>query len=99
MGGVVEVLVLAAAAGAEEGADGGDAVWGGGEDLDEVGVGVIFVIAVDASDDAFAWEGEGDHDDPSVDAGDALAEVGEGVDIEGEFFVVGEGDGFEFLWW
>lgn len=97
LGIVVEVLVLAAAAGAEEGAAGIDAVRRGVDDADEVGVGVVFVIAVDAGEDAFAGKGEGDHDDPAVHAGDALGEVGEFFDVKGKLLVIGERDGVEFF--
>lgn len=97
--GVGEVLVLAAAALGEEWAEWGGAVWGGLEDFEEVGVGAVFVVAVDASADAFAWEAEGGKDDPAVVAGDALTEVGEGVDGEFDFLVVFEGEGVEFFGW
>lgn len=67
--GVVEMLILAAAAAAEERAAGLDAMRRGCEDGDEVGFREVLVIAEDAGADAFAGEGEGDHHHPAAGFG------------------------------
>lgn len=66
LGGVAEVLVLAAAVATEKRARWFDAVGGCGEDLDEVGFGEVLLVAEDAGADAFAGQAERDHDDPSA---------------------------------
>ncbi|HWA26637.1 MAG TPA: hypothetical protein VG734_13335 [Lacunisphaera sp.] len=62
--GVDQVLVLAAAAGAEERALGVDAVRRGRQHLQQVGLGEILVVAIDPRADLLAGQREGDHDDP-----------------------------------
>ena len=95
---VVEVLVLATAAFSEEGARRFDAKRGGFDDLDEIALTKIGMVAVDAGFDGFGGEGEGDDDDPIVDAAEAVALIGEGVDVEFDNLVIGEGFGGESLW-
>ena len=108
LGFVGEVLVLAAAAFSEEGTGGGGALWGRHEDFEEVGARVVFVVAEDADADLFSGESERDEDDPISgqrrvfdiwhgDAGDAVAEVGEGVDGDFEFLVILEGLGVKLF--
>lgn len=63
---VGEVLVLASTTGAEKGANGGDPIRAGPEDLDEIGVGAVLVIAPDADADVLAGEGERDEDHPAI---------------------------------
>ena len=94
--GVGEVLVLAAAAVGEERALRGDAVRGWDEDCDEIGLAEVFVVAVDPGADGFAGEGEGDEDDPAVDAAEALAHVRQGGDFEVDFLMIGERVRIEF---
>jgi hypothetical protein len=98
LGLVVEVLILAAAAAGEERAARGGALGGGDEDLDEVGLGVVLVVAEDAHADLLAGKGEGDHEHPAGGgvvgqghAGEAGTEVRERGDLDLEFVMIGEG--------
>ena len=79
--GVVGQLVVAAAAGAEVRAGGGDAVGRGGEDAEELSL----VAGVGgAGFDGFAGEGEGDQDGGAAGrAGEAVAAVEDAIDVEG----------------
>jgi hypothetical protein len=64
--GVGKVLVLAAAALAEKRAFRIDAVRRGRENLQQVGLGIILVVAEDAGADLLARQREGHHDDPAA---------------------------------
>lgn len=109
LGVVVEVLILAAAAFAKERAAGFGAFGRGLEDFEQIGSRVVLVVAEDADADFFAGEAKGDEDDPVLalgsvgvviwnrDAGDAIAEVGEGIDGDFEFLMVFERMGMKFL--
>ncbi|MEY3583310.1 MAG: hypothetical protein RJA48_393 [Verrucomicrobiota bacterium] len=44
----------------------------------------------DAGDDLFAWQGPRDEDDPTVDAAEAVAEIGDGRNVDFHLLVVGE---------
>ena len=96
LGGVGEVLILAAAALAKEGAARLDAVGRGAEDGGEVALAEVFVVPVDAGADEFAGQGKGDHDDPAVETTEALPHVGEGGDFQVYLLMVGEGVRMEF---
>lgn len=109
LGFVMEVLVLAAAAFAEERTAWLGTLGRGFDDFEQIGAGVVLVVAVDAGADFFTGEAEGNEDDPGCgfavgvlsrgngDAGEAVAEIGEGLDDEFEFLVVGEGMGVELF--
>jgi hypothetical protein len=88
--GVGHVLVLATTAFAEEFATGLDA--GGGRDnhSDEVAAREVSGVMPDAGDDLFAWEGPRDEDDPTVDPAEAVAEIGDGRNVDFHLLVVGE---------
>jgi len=95
--GVGEMLILAAAAAAEERATGLNAVGRRGENGEKVGFGEVFVITEDAGADAFAGKCERHHDDPTGrgivgqrDAAEAGAEVGERGDLELDLLVIRE---------
>lgn len=49
----------------------------------------------DAGEDAFAGEGSGNKDDPSVDTSQAVAEVGQGFNFHLYLLVVGKRNGFK----
>jgi hypothetical protein len=85
-----KILILAAATNAEEGAVRSDAFWRGTQDADEVGAGEVVGIVPDASEDTFAREGEGEHDDPTAHAPETVAEVRECLDFNLNFFVISE---------
>ena len=87
---VGEVLVLAAAAFAEEVAAGLDAMRRRHDDADEVGAGEVGGVMPDAGHDLLAREGAGDEDDPAVDAGHAFSEVGQARDLDLDLLVIGE---------
>ena len=74
-----------------------DPIGGRCDDLDEVSVAVVLVVAIDARADFFGREGEGDDDDPPVDTAEPLTEVGERVDGEFDLLVVVERFGVEFF--
>jgi hypothetical protein len=82
LGGVIEVLVLAAAAVSEVGAAGGDAVGCGLEDAEEMGAGEAFFNFGDFDFDDFAGDDEGDEDDEVIVTCDAFAAEGEVSDGE-----------------
>ena len=100
-----EVLVLAAAAATEQGADRIDPVGGGLQDLHQVRLREILVVSEDAGADLLAGKGEGDHDHPAGGllpggcrqgiATEADAQVGEGHHLELDLLVVGEWNGVE----
>jgi hypothetical protein len=92
LGGVGEVLVLAAAAIAEVGAGRLDAVGGGAEDFEDAGAGVVFLHLGQFDAELFAGGGEGDEHDELVDATDGIAAVGDGVDGEFDLLAWGVGD-------
>ena len=87
---VGEVLVLAAAAFAEEVAAGLDAMRRGDDDAHEVAAREVGGVVPDAGHDLFPREGAGDEDDPAVDAGHALAEVRQAGDLDLDLLMVGE---------
>lgn len=83
--GIVQVLPLASAAAVKYGAGRGDALWRWGEDLDQFGLGIAFVLESDACCDLVTGRGFGDEDDTSIGiACDARAAAGEVGDLEGE---------------
>ena len=87
---VGEVLVLAAAAFAEEVATGLDAMRRRDDDADEVGAGEVGGVMPDAGHDLLSGQGSGDEDDPAVDAGHAFAEVRQARDLDLDLLVIGE---------
>jgi hypothetical protein len=80
LGGVVEVLEVAAAAGAKGGTGRGRAVWRGVGNLEEFSVGKILFFGDQFHVDLVTFCGEGDEDDMTVMAEDAAAAEGDGVD-------------------
>ena len=78
---VVGHLVMAAAAGAEVRAGGRDALGGGGEDAEELG---LIAGVGGAGFDGFAGEGEGDQNRCAAGrVGEAVAAVKDAIDVEG----------------
>jgi len=80
--GVFEILVLAASAFSEDRAVRINAVRGWFDDGDEICFAEVGVVPVDAGLDFLARQGELDHDDPTVDSGNALSHVGQRIDTE-----------------
>ncbi len=93
LGGVGEVLVLAAAALAEHAAPGGDTVWRGREHGEQACAGELAVHLGDFDLHPFAWSDEGDEDYEVAHAGDALAAEGDVGDVDGGGITRGEGVG------
>lgn len=58
---------------------------------------MVFVIAIDAGADFFAWQAKGHEDHPTIDARHAGAEVGEGVDLQFQLVMIRKGIGVEFF--
>ena len=102
---VAQVLVLAAAAPAEERAPGLDPVRRGLEHLHEVGLRVVGVVAEDPCADPLARQSERHHDDPlargllprQVDAAQPDAQVGQRRDRQLDLLVVAERPVVEFF--
>jgi hypothetical protein len=94
--GIREVLILAAAALAEERALGRDTIGCWLQHLDEIGLAVVLVIAKDAALHQLTGERERNENDPAIDTGDTGALVGEVVDPDVELLMVGEGMRIEF---
>jgi hypothetical protein len=104
--GVGEVLVLAAAAAAEERTARRDAMRGRREHLDEIRLGEVLVVAEDADLHALAGQGKRHHDDPrrgggifdfgEGDAAEADAQVGERGDLELQLVMIRKGPVVEF---
>jgi hypothetical protein len=69
---IAQVLVLAAATGAEIGAGGGDPVRRRVEEAEEAGSGIVFVDFRNGDFGLFAWQDERDEDDALFMAGDAF---------------------------
>jgi len=87
--GVIDVLVLAAAAVAEKAADGLGAVGGGLEDFDDPGAGIVFLNLGQFDEQAFAGDSEGGKDNEIVDASDGIAAIRDGID--GQFESLSDG--------
>lgn len=98
LSGVVEVLVLATAAIAVVAAHGGDAIWRGLNDADELGAGEVLFDLDQFDFDGFAWGDEGDEDDEVLVASDAVAAVGEVVDDDLETVSGVMGVGWAWGW-
>ena len=91
--GVVEILEAAAAAGRVVGARGLDALGRRLQHLRRERLGEAALHLRHASADAVAGEPAPDEDDEAVQAGDAVAAVGEGVDLELDLLVQLDGRG------
>jgi hypothetical protein len=91
-----EVLILAAAALAEKLALRYDTIRCWLQHFDEIGLTVVLVIAEDAALHELAGERERHEDDPAIDTGDTSTLVGEVIDPDVEFLMVGEGMRIEF---
>ena len=62
-------------------------------------MGAVLIVAVNTGADGLTRQAEGDEDDPAIDAGDAGAKVGQGIDFHFDFLMVFEGGGDEFFRW
>lgn len=91
------MLVLAAAAGAEQAAAGLHAVRAGVKHFHQVRGGIILVVAPHAGLHAVSRQGEGDENHPAVHATDAVARIGKGVNVQFKLLVVGKGSGWKPL--
>ena len=106
---LVEVLVLAAAAFAKERADGLGTIRGRLDHFQQVGTGVVLVVAKDPCANEFAGETEGDKDDPAEwlalvvflrrdgYPSDSVAQIAERFDAQLDLLMVCERVGVEFL--
>jgi hypothetical protein len=95
LGGIGEILILAAPAFSEQLADGLDPVGTGTEHLDEVGFRISGVIAEDPRLHEFARKGVGNENDPVLMATDAFPEVTERADLELKLLMISERHGME----
>jgi hypothetical protein len=102
LGLVVEMLILTAAAAGKERTARGGALGGGDEDGDEVGLGVVLVVAEDAHADLFTGKSKRNHEHPAGfgvvrqrDAGQPGAEIRERGDLDLKLVMIRERMGVE----
>ena len=95
--GIGKVLVLTAAAFSKQATASLNAVRGGLENFQQVRFRVGLVVAKHSSANPFPGQREGHEHHPAINASQALAEIGQGVDREFDFLVVLEGIRIESL--
>jgi hypothetical protein len=91
LGGVIDVLILATAAIAEETADRLGAIGGRLKDVDDPGAGVVLLHLGQLDEQPFAGDTEWGEDHEIIDAADGIAAIRDGVD--GQFESVSDGVG------
>jgi len=106
---IIEMLILAASAGGEEGAARLPAIWALVNHFHKVCMGTAGVVFPDSGPYSLSWETKRDKYHPAacafftgkargVDSSDPGAEIGEGVNLQLHDFVVAEGFWPEFPW-